>query len=75
MSEILWFCWRLSRESRRADKAMKKPVISGLNPEIWQVWIPWYQNYSLAPSWFLGSVSGDEKVRRFWSITSTSVSH
>ena len=29
-------CRRFSRESRRAGKAMKKPVISSLNPEIWQ---------------------------------------
>ena len=34
MPEILWF----SRDSRSAGKAMKKPVISGLNPEIWQAW-------------------------------------
>ena len=31
MPEISWFCRRFSRESRRAGKAMKKPVISGLN--------------------------------------------
>ena len=39
MLEILWFCRRFSRESRRAGKAMKNPVISGLNPEIWQAWM------------------------------------
>ena len=29
-------CLSFYYESRRAGKAMKKPVISGLNPEIWQ---------------------------------------
>ena len=38
MPENLWFCRRFSRESRRAGKAVKKPVISGLNLEIWQAW-------------------------------------
>ena len=36
MPEILLFRWRFSRESRKAGKAIKKPVISGLNLEIWQ---------------------------------------
>ena len=38
MPEILWFCQRFSHESQKAGKAIKKPVISGLNPEIWQAW-------------------------------------
>ena len=36
MPTTLWFRRRFSLESRRAGTTMKKSVISGLNPDIWQ---------------------------------------
>ena len=53
MPEILWFRRRFSRESWRAGKAMKKPVISSLNPEIWQAclyFLFWSSGFSYAYS-------------------------